>query len=145
MTKLGAYDHDIALELGITSRTFYRWKAKYPLFRQAVTRGRELQMYMVTDSMFRRATGWITNNEKAFQTGYKTRVEEELPGDPKAAELLLKAHRPDLYREKNVPQIQLDFGASFLTFLDRMDKRERLGVIADAKVIEHKPDPEEGT
>ena len=48
---------------------------------------------------------------------------------------------PDTYREKNVMQHQLDFGASFLQFLERMDKRERGTAIEDARVIEH--DPEE--
>ena len=45
----------------------------------------------------------------------------------------------DTYREKNVMQHQLDFGASFLQFLERMDKRERGTAIANAKLIEHEP------
>ncbi|MGB6910310.1 MAG: hypothetical protein WBE01_11360, partial [Methyloceanibacter sp.] len=42
MCKLGALDHQIADELGISVRTFYAWKAKQVEFAAAIRRGKDV-------------------------------------------------------------------------------------------------------
>jgi len=69
MCKLGALDHQIADELGITPRTFYSWKAKHGEFAAAIKRGKDVADDIVEDSLFRNATGFEYEEEEVKVVG----------------------------------------------------------------------------
>ena len=80
----------IALEIGIT--TFDRWMMDHPLFRGAVTRGREEADGRVARALYKRALGMKVKKQQAvkIRTGMDESVEivditEELPPDTGAA------------------------------------------------------------
>lgn len=136
MTQFGALDIDIAREIGIDISTFYRWKARHAEFREAVTRGREVANDIVEQSLFRNATGWVTHNEKVFQTGYKTRVEEERPGDVKAQELWLRVHKPELYAPRKQLDVNFDIDEGLRLTVQRMVEEDRRKRAERAKLID---------
>lgn len=62
----GATDIDIARFLQISVGTIYVWKAKYPEFREAIKRSKELADAVVENALFRKATGYSFESEKLF-------------------------------------------------------------------------------
>lgn len=55
---LGATEHVIAKNLGVTHGGMWRWKKSHPEFWEALNRGRDQADAQVAESLFRRALGY---------------------------------------------------------------------------------------
>jgi hypothetical protein len=54
----GATDLEMIAALGISPQTFYNWRGKYPEFKEAVQRGKEITDIRVENAMLKRALGY---------------------------------------------------------------------------------------
>lgn len=104
---------EIAEEIGISLKTFYKWKRKYPEFDEALRLGKPEADIEVVKAIYKRATGYKVNVNKTVklkrtdfdpQTGKKIRDYEELatavdenyvPADVRASIFWLKSRQPD--------------------------------------------------
>ncbi len=139
LCERGFTDREIADTLCISLSTLHVWKVRHEDFFESIKRGKGEADQVAENSLFKLVSGFEYETEKVFQTGVRMKTTVFQPPDPGSVKFWLQSRMSDTYREKNVMQHQLDFGASFLTFLDRMDKRERGTAIANAKLIEHEP------
>lgn len=99
----GATDFEVAEELGVTNRTLYRWKAKYPEFCQALKVGKELADDRVEASLYHRAIGYTHHTVKVFQfqgAPVIVPVLEHVPPDVGAATMWLTNRRSAEWRAK---------------------------------------------
>ena len=58
MCRSGATDEEIAAELDIGTATLYRWRNKYPEFRESLKEGKKIADAIVEDGLYRRAVGF---------------------------------------------------------------------------------------
>jgi len=137
MCKLGALDHQIADELGISVRTFYAWKAKQVEFAAAIRRGKDVADDIVEDSLFRNATGFEYEVEKVFvQNGEVIRVpvREVKHPDTSAQSLWLRSRRPDVYREVKAINKQITLHEGLRAALEEMSEQSKLRRAERAKL-----------
>ena len=122
----GLTDAQIAVKMGISSTTFYRWQQDHAQFREALKKGKAPVDTQVENALLRRALGYsytetITDFE-VFDTGRVDKdgkpildkriknvrsVKKEVAPDVGAAAFWLKNRRPDRWREKREEQIQV--------------------------------------
>jgi len=109
---LGATDKDLAAFFEVPVHTIVRWRAKYPNFSQAVTRGKMIADAQVAESLYRQAVGTcVVTRKKAFadaKTGKEIIVEytETLPPNTVAGIFWLKNRQPAQWRDR--PKVELD-------------------------------------
>lgn len=109
---LGATDAEIAKFLDVNEATVNRWKTRYPEFCEALKDGKMVADAAVTESLFRRATGYSHEYEKIFvHEGEPVRVAttKHYPPDTTACIFWLKNRRPQLWRDKQ--EVDLNHGA----------------------------------
>lgn len=106
-------NEQIAVNIGISPKTLYSWMNKYPEIREAVSRGKEVVVSEVENSLIKRALGFeyeevtyetvsITDedgNQHFFETPSK-RVKKYQAPDTTAAIFLLKNMDPINWRDK---------------------------------------------
>lgn len=105
LALLGAKDEQIADFFGIDIATLYRWKNKYPTFRDTLKRGKLMADSEVAHSLYRRALGYshadviIMMDQK---TGKPVSVDtiKHYPPDTTAAIFWLKNRAKEVWREK---------------------------------------------
>lgn len=101
----GATDVEIADALGVDVRTYYRWKAEHPEFRQATLLGKESADERVEASLYHRAIGYSHDAVKIFMPANASApvvapYREHYPPDTAAASLWLRNRRPEKWRDK---------------------------------------------
>ena len=103
----GLIDEQICKNLGISVDTFYRYKAKYSEFSEAIKKGKEVADIEVENALFKRAIGY-RYKEKIKEVkeidGKKTvfikEVEKEMPGDVGAQIFWLKNRKSSKWKDK---------------------------------------------
>lgn len=101
LALLGCTDKEMADIMGISERTFYELKAKYPQFTQALNEGKELADAEVASRLFDRACGVKirkTDIKCYMGTIIKTPLVEEYPPDTSAAIFWLTNRRNAKWR-----------------------------------------------
>jgi hypothetical protein len=131
----GATDEEIADTFGIHVATLYRWKAKYPEFREALKTGKEACDERVVRSLYHRAVGYTFNAVKIMQNQGEPLVvpyKEHVPPDVGAAKLWLTNRQPGEWRDKveNEHNHRVTFSDEFETFIRTINDHNK-----DAKVI----------
>lgn len=66
LAESGATDMEIADDLEVSVRTLYRWKARYPDFRQALKVAKDVADERVVRSLYQRAIGYEQDAVKIF-------------------------------------------------------------------------------
>lgn len=97
----GATDEEVASNLGITTRTLYRWKLQYPEFCQALKAGKENADERVERALYQRATGYYYIEKQAMKIKNPdgsegvivVEVEKYSPPDAGAQQFWLKNRR----------------------------------------------------
>ena len=117
MARAGRTDAEIASELGISERTLYNWKEKYPEFLQAIKGGKEEPDDQVEQSLFKRALGYDYEETKVFAVeGQPRRAEKtkkHVVSDVTACIFWLKNRRPEKWRDRH----DLEHGGSVTVIL----------------------------
>ena len=128
MCKMGALDHEIAEEIGISNKTFYRWKAKHIEFATAIERGKEVADKMVEQSLFKNAVGYEYEEEEAKVVGngphavlQKTFVRKTKHGETSAQSLWLRNRKPDQWRERQESVQKIEISDRFLKLLEHIE------------------------
>jgi len=101
---LGGTDELCAKLLGIDRATLYRWKAKYPVFCDAIESGKEQQDKTVENALLKKAQGYTEKEERVFVYEgeiIKTKVDRVYPPDTKAMEFWLKNRRGKYWKERH--------------------------------------------
>lgn len=99
----GATDFEVAQALDVDVRTLYRWKAKYPEFRQALQIAKDAADERVEASLYHRAVGYSHPSLKIMQNnGVPVIVPyiEHLPPDVGAVTLWLINRRKDRWKAR---------------------------------------------
>lgn len=100
---LGATDADMARFFEVSLATLNNWKHEHPAFLDALKAGKELADANVSESLYKRATGYshpdvhISNYQGAITI---TPIVKHYPPDPTSMIFWLKNRRPDLWRDK---------------------------------------------
>ena len=115
---LGATDKAIADFFNIAESTLNKWKLEYPDFSESIKRGKDEADANVGASLYSRAIGHKKKDcEKVFNYQGKivrANVTEYWPPDTTAAIFWLKNRQPELWRDKQVQEIE---AGGFLSFL----------------------------
>lgn len=112
----GLTDEQIAHNMGISTKTLYRWKDAYCPICQSLKRGKEVVDTEVENALLKRALGYTyteTTKERGInpKTGEiemvttKT-VTKEVQPDTTAQIFWLKNRRPDLWRDKQNVELE---------------------------------------
>lgn len=131
----GATDEEIADTFGVHVATLYRWKAKYPEFREALKAGKEACDERVVRSLYHRAVGYTFNAVKIMQNQGEPLIvpyKEHVPPDVGAAKLWLTNRQPEEWRDKVETEHnhRVTFSEEFETFIRTINEHK------DAKVID---------
>ena len=99
LCRNGATDREIADILGVCVRTFYRWRAEYDAFAEALKAGKEFADDRVERALYERACGYEYDDVKIFHpSGAKEPVivpiTVHVPADVGAAKQWLATRRP---------------------------------------------------
>lgn len=67
MARCGLTDKEMAVELGITEKTFNNWKHAHPEFLQSLKRGKAYADDQVEQALFKRAIGYEYEEVKTIE------------------------------------------------------------------------------
>lgn len=104
---LGATDAELGAHFGVAERTIHRWKQDHPGFLKALTEGKALADARVAHALYHRAIGYSHRAVKIFQSSgrsFEHEYTEYFPPDPVSCIFWLKNRRPDLWRDKPIPE-----------------------------------------
>lgn len=113
----GYQDKQIAEGIGISRETYYQWLKKYTDFSDAIKKGRDVCDYQVQNELFRRATGYWTEEIKEEEiltelgvmvVAKRTKVKKFVPGDTTAQIFWLKNRKPEEWKDKREEKIDMD-------------------------------------
>lgn len=105
----GLTDKDIAeKKIGISERTFTRWKEKYPSIVSALKKGKEVIDYEVENALLKRALGYeyeeVMTEVRELPDGttekHVRRTKKFIPPDTIAQIFWLKNRKPDQWKDK---------------------------------------------
>lgn len=103
MARCGLTDEEMAKELGVGIRTFYRWKKTYPEFCQALKENKGFVDALVEDSLLKKAIGYEIEEVEvtASKDGKNSRIKKTKKWihDTTAAIFWLKNRQPDRWRD----------------------------------------------
>lgn len=83
----GLSDTEIANNMGVSIRTFYNYREKYPKIKQATSVGKEQANFYIENKLFKKASEgnmtaiifWLKNNwREKYSDTQRTAIEEEL-------------------------------------------------------------------
>jgi hypothetical protein len=106
LAALGLTDVEMADFLGVSSRTFTRWKLAKPEFCQVLKAAKGIADARVESRLYELAVGYTMEVEKVFCLGGKVvRVQtiEHHPPDTTACIFWLKNRQPGKWRDKSDP------------------------------------------
>ena len=107
----GLTDDELADKLKIDRATLYRWKNKYPEFRDSIKKGKEPVDDRVEDSLLNRALGYSHPKEKFFNNNGEiitVDTTKHYPPDTAAAMAWLKNRRAHKWRDRYDHKIGTD-------------------------------------
>ena len=97
----GMTDEQIAGNMGISTRTLYRWKLQYCQICQALKKGKDVADREIENAVFKRAKGYdVTETKIKTKNGVvieKTEITKHIPGDTTAQIFWLKNRKPEYW------------------------------------------------
>ena len=102
---LGATDKELADFFNVSEQTINAWKEKDTEFLESLKRGKDDADYTVADSLYQRAKGYTTSEDRILDGGVVT-LKKDVPPDTTACIFWLKNRRPKHWRDKQ--EIGLD-------------------------------------
>ncbi len=96
----GLTDEQIAHNMGIRTSTFYDWKNKYPVFSEALKKGKEVVDIQVENALLKRALGYAYVEVTREDGKITKEVKKQVTPDTTAQIFWLKNRRPDLWRDR---------------------------------------------
>ena len=101
----GHTDKEIYDALGISAETYYKHKREQPEFSDALKQTKEIADNQVQDSLWRRANGYDTTEEKVTYDGdgcviKREKTTKHIPPDPTSCIFWLKNRKPQEWRDK---------------------------------------------
>lgn len=103
LCKLGATDKEIADFFDVSEQTVNTWKHKHPTFLESIKNGKVIADIMVSESLFKKATGYEQDNVKIFQFQGEPVVvpyTEKYQPDTTAMIFWLKNRQPGKWRDR---------------------------------------------
>jgi len=103
LARQGLTNEEIAKEMGIATSTLYLWQSEYPLFSEALSKGKFAIDERVQNAFLRRALGYEMRLKKqVLNNGEVEELETEIhiPGDVGAQTVWLKNRKPLEWKEK---------------------------------------------
>jgi hypothetical protein len=130
LCRNGLTDREVADILGISVRTFYRWRGEHDEFAEAVVVGKERADQRVESALYQRACGYDYDDVKIFHpSGAKDPVivpiTVHVPADVAAGKHWLALRRPMPWGGERETQEQLDWAEQFKKAVIRQDIRNR--------------------
>ncbi|MEO7687982.1 MAG: helix-turn-helix domain-containing protein, partial [Sphingomonas sp.] len=124
LCRNGATDREIADILGVCVRTFYRWRAEYDAFAEALTAGKEFADDRVERALYERACGYEYSDVKIFhpsgaQEPVIVPITIHVPADVGAAKQWLATRRPP---EPPKPPVNSSFVERFQKAMARVNE-----------------------
>lgn len=125
MARAGLIDAEIAGELGIDTRTLYRWKRQHPELCHALKESKAVVDHMVEDALLKRAMGFeYTERKEVTDADGKpisiTEATRTIPPDVTACIFWLKNRKPKEWRDKQ--QMDMKFTGGVLVVPDQADQ-----------------------
>lgn len=111
LCKLGAIDVELADFFNVSEQTINTWKKKHPSFLESIKRGKEIADMEVANSLYKKATGYTTDDVKIFQyEGMPVKVPyiKEYQPDTTSIIFWLKNRRPDKWRDKTEHDVNVN-------------------------------------
>jgi hypothetical protein len=111
LCKLGAIDTELADFFNVSEQTINTWKKKHPTFLESIKRGKEIADMEVANSLYKKATGYTTDDVKIFQyEGMPVKVPyiKEYQPDTTSIIFWLKNRRPDKWRDKTEHDVNVN-------------------------------------
>jgi len=111
LCKLGAIDTELADFFNVSEQTINTWKKKHPSFLESIKRGKEIADMEVANSLYKKATGYTTDDVKIFQyEGMPVKVPyiKEYQPDTTSIIFWLKNRRPDKWRDKTEHDVNVN-------------------------------------
>lgn len=113
LAEAGLVDEQIAEKMGIATATLYNWQNEYPLFLEAIKRGKEAPDDVVERALFERATGYSHDAVKIFfrqgdEEPTYAAYKEHFPPDVGAQIFWLKNRRPSKWRDRREIEFEDD-------------------------------------
>lgn len=113
LSLLGLTDKELAAFFEVVESTIYEWKNKYPLFSEAIKRGKEIADAEIATSLHDRATGYDYTEEQAvkvkvgeFEEQVRiVQVAKHAPPDPTSMIFWLKNRRTQNWRDKRETEL----------------------------------------
>jgi hypothetical protein len=131
LCRNGLTDREVADILGISPRTFYRWRGEHDEFAEAVAIGKDRADERVESALYQRAVGYEYESAKIFHpAGAAGPVivpfTVHVPADVRAALQWLGCRRPeDWSRMAEPPDDQAEFGRQLEKALERGKVHQR--------------------
>lgn len=128
----GLTDEQIAKNIGVSRKTYYAWMKKYPEFRSAVRKNKEMADLAVENALYRSAMGYTIEEdvmervwdpkEKEYKVQPTKKRTRYVPPSQTAQIFWLKNRRPDLWRDKQEIEHTAEGGTILIT--ERREKPE---------------------
>jgi hypothetical protein len=97
----GLTDEQISENIGISTRTLYRWKLQHCQICQALKKGKDAADREIENALFKRAKGYdFTEIRVKYKSGTeieRTEITKHIPGDTTAQIFWLKNRKPDFW------------------------------------------------
>lgn len=93
-------DREVAVKMGISEKTFYRWKNASPKIQEAVKEGKAPVDAMLIDAALKRAMGYDVVEYRMSESGEKTANQRHIPGSEKVLTFMLTNRLPHLFRNQ---------------------------------------------
>lgn len=114
----GYTKQDIANNIGIHLTTLLKWEKRYPEFKEAMKRGKEIIDYKVENALLKRALGYTTTEikvavgkqikgGKTFQISKETTIKDIAP-DVTACAIWLNNRLPDKWKRNRDKVVELE-------------------------------------
>lgn len=128
----GLTDEQIGINIGVSERTFTRWKEQFPAIVTALKKGKAPADIVVENALYKSATGYYVTIKKPIkvktkrQLAGKGTIEEEriefvedemyIPPNPTAQIFWLKNRKPQVWRDR--PTETVDNAESVKVLID---------------------------
>lgn len=101
LCKIGACDTQLAEYFKINMDTLIEWKNKYPIFSEAIKRGKDdWDTHLIEGALKKRALGMTRRVQKLTKDGDVFDTEEEVVPDATSMIFWLKNRNPGRWRDK---------------------------------------------
>lgn len=139
LCRNGMTDREVADILGISPRTFYRWRGEHDAFAKAVKVGKGRADDRVESALYQRAVGYDYEDVKVFAGGAKgpvtVPVMVHVPADVRATLQWLGCRRPESWSSAAPPPESdgdKDYARQIERALARADERDKEKAVEDA-------------